>query len=262
MRYYTVLCLFIYSTLFSVSSYSKGVEVNLLIEEGYFPLIVNLQSQQGLAFEFVDILNESQTEFEFTMNALPTKRLIKAVQAGSFDALFLMAVDWLPKTSHSSLVKSQFSVTVENGFYALKEHAADQSYFDNLAGLTKAGVLGYSYKFADYNTDENYLRNVHRMTLTQSETHVIKMLLFKRADVGVVGNLASQYLQKTNGMDMSLLFKSSKPDQIFNTTFLVNQQSQKITANQFDKIINQIPIQEKLKAVFEKYGISSSVKHW
>lgn len=262
MRLYRLLLLLICSVFFAAPSLSKGVEINLLIEEGYFPLIINIEKNKGLAFDFVEALNASQDEFKFTINALPTKRLVRNVRAKSFDALFLMSTDWLPKETHATLTKTKFSVTVENGFYALKENALDQSYFDNLASLTKAGVLGYSYKFANYNTDEDYLRNEHRMSLTKSETHVIKMVLYKRADVGIVGNLARQYIQKTKTMDMSLLYKRDMPDQTFNTAFLVNQQNNKISAIKFDQIINLPLAQQKLKSVFAKYGISSSVNNW
>ena len=263
MPYFKLLLLLICSALFSAQSFAK-VDVNILIEDGYYPLIINTEKEQGLAFELVKILNESQHEFNFFLKTLPSKRLIKSVQEKKFDALFLMAMIWLPKSTHSYLTKTKFSVTVANELYALKENALDQSYFDNLDELTKAGVLGYSYKFAGYNTDQMFLSNVHKMSLTRSEVHVARMVLFKRAEVGIIGNLASQYFKKTktNTIDMNLLFKSNTPDQVYDTAFLVNQQSSTITANKFDEVLKLPMVKNKLNDLFKKYGIDSSIKHW
>ena len=263
MPYFKLLLLLICSALFSAQSFAK-VDVNILIEDGYYPLIINTEKEQGLAFELVKILNESQHEFNFFLNTLPSKRLIKSVQEKKFDALFLMAMIWLPKSTHSYLTKTKFSVTVANELYALKENALDQSYFDNLDELTKAGVLGYSYKFAGYNTDQMFLSNEHKMSLTRSEVHVARMVLFKRAEIGIIGNLASQYFKKTktNTIDMSLLYKSDIPDQIYNTAFLVNQQSSTITAYKFDEVLKLPTVKNKLNDLFKKYGIDSSVKPW
>ncbi|WP_019026464.1 hypothetical protein [Colwellia piezophila] len=264
MPYFKLLLLFVCSALFSVQSLSKIVNIDILIEDGYFPLIINANKQQGLAFEFVQILNESQHEFNFSLNPLPSKRLIRTVEAKKFDALFLMALIWLPKSTHTYLTKTKFSVTVANELYALKDNALDQSYFDNLDRLTKAGVLGYAYKFADYNTDEMFLSHVHNMSLTRSEIHVAKMVLFKRADIGIIGNLTSQYFKhtSTNTIDMDLLYKRKTPDQIYDTAFLVNQQSSRITASLFDDILKLPTVKSKLKDLFNRYGITSSVKPW
>lgn len=264
MPYIKFFLLLVFSALFSAHSLAKVEEINILIEDGYYPLIINADKKRGLAFEFIKILNESQHEFKFSLNTLPSKRLIKNVKANNFDALFLMSTVWLPKSTHANLAKTKFSVIVSNEIYALKENAHDQSYFDNLNELTKAGVLGYSYKFAGYNTDETFLSNTHKMSLTRSEVHVARMVLFKRAEIGIIGNLASQYFNNAhiNTIDMDLLYKSDTPDQIYNTTFLVNKHSEKITANKFDQVLKLAKVKEKLNNLFKEYGVQSSVKPW
>ncbi|MEI8642316.1 hypothetical protein P4S68_19890 [Pseudoalteromonas sp. Hal099] len=51
-----------------------------MVEDGYFPIIINAEKEQGLAPEFVKILNDSQSEYKFTLNSLPVKRLKKWVE--------------------------------------------------------------------------------------------------------------------------------------------------------------------------------------
>jgi len=222
-------------------------------------MIINAESRQGFAFEFTETLNKSQHEYNFKLQVLPSKRLIKRVEAKNFDALFFMAINWLPKSSHSYLTKTSTSVTIKNEFYALKENAHDQSYFIKFNELTKAGVLGYSYSFADYNTDASFLNKVHKMSLTKSGSHVVKMILLKRAEVGIINNLTFEYLKKTNSFDMDLLYKSQTPDATFETSFLMNNLQAKLSTNKFEQIMNHPKTKKRLKSLFTKYGIPSSV---
>ncbi|MCJ8321909.1 MAG: ABC transporter substrate-binding protein [Colwellia sp.] len=256
------LLILIFCILFSTQCLSKNININVLVEDGYFPMIINAENRQGFAFEFIQILNESQQEYRFILNVLPSKRLIKMVDEKNFDALFFMAIDWLPKSAHSSLTKTSTSVIIKNEFYTLKENAIEQSYFDNFDDLTKAGVLGYSYKFADYNTDASFLNNVHKMSLTQSGSHVAQMILLKRVEVGIINNLTFQYLKQTNNFDMDLFYKSNTPDGIFDTSFLINQHSTKFTANKFDQIIKSFKTKKRLQQLFTQYGIHSNVNQW
>jgi len=254
-KYYKPLSILIFFAMFSTKSLSRKVDVNILVEDGYFPIIISAENRQGLAFEFTHILNEAQQDYKFTLNVLPSKRLIKMVEEKSFDTLFFMAKEWLPKSTHLYLTKTNTIVVVKNEFYALKEAATDQSYFDNFSALTKAGVYGYSYKFADFNTDANFLNSEHRMSLTKSGYQVAKMVLLKRVDIGVLNNLTYQYFKKTDSFDMDLFYKSTTPDGIFDTSFLINQHSAKISANKYEKIIKLPTVQKKLNSLFDRYGI-------
>jgi len=251
----------IFCILFSTKSFSQKVDINILVEDGYFPIIINAENSQGFAFEFTHILNKSQQEYNFILNVLPSKRLIKMVEEKKFDALFFMAMEWLPKSAHLYLTKSATSVIIKNEFYALKENALDQSFFKDFGALTKAGVYGYSYKFAGYNTDANFLNSEHRMSLTKSGSHVAKMILLKRVDIGILNNLTYQYFKKTNSFNMDLFYKSDTPDGIFDTSLLINQHSTKISATKFDQLIQAATLKQKLHGLFSKYGIHSHVNN-
>ncbi|ASM49179.1 hypothetical protein PESP_a1006 [Pseudoalteromonas espejiana DSM 9414] len=239
-------------------AFAKPINVDVLVEDGYFPIIINAEKQQGLAPEFVKILNESQSDYNFVLNSLPVKRLKKWVEWGEFDMLFLMALQWLPETARSSLKQTHFYVIAKNELYTLLENSNEQAYFDNLNTLTKAGVLGYSYRFANFNTDAQYLSEEHQVSLTIDEFNVVKMLLLKRADVGVLNNIAYQYFKKNNIFNMDLLYKSNKPDAIYDTHFLVNPKRSKITENQMDELLNSPTIKPKIKALLSAYGVTSS----
>jgi hypothetical protein len=259
-NYRTLLLILICCLLFSTPSLSKKHDIDILVEDGYFPIIVDAEDRQGFAFEFIHILNDSQQAFNFVLHVLPSKRLIKRVEEQKFDALFFMAIEWLPKSSHSYLTKTDSTLIVKNEFYTLKDSSLDQSYFDNLDVLTKAGVYGYSYKFAGFNTDATFLNNVHRMSLTKSGYHVAKMILLKRVDIGIINNLTYQYFLKNNSFDMDLFYKSTTPDGVYGTSFLINQNSTRISASKFD-LITQLPtVKDKLQKLFIKYGMQYNIK--
>lgn len=255
----TLLLTIIISMLFSVASFSKKVTIDVLVEDGYYPIIIDAENRQGFAFEFINILNTSQQTYHFNLHALPSKRLIKIVEEKDFDALFFMAIEWLPKPSQLSLLKTATSVAVKNEFYALKEEGRDQHFFDNFDSLTKGGVYGYSYRFADYNTNANFLNNVHQMSLTKSGIHVAQMLLLKRVDVGILSNISYQYFKKTRRFNMDKFYKSTTPDGVYDTSLLISQHSPNITVEQFNQIIMRSTIKLKINGVFNKYGIEANL---
>ncbi|MBH0027845.1 ABC transporter substrate-binding protein [Pseudoalteromonas sp. SWN29] len=257
MKAYQLFLLFVL-TLFTQPSLSKTVNINILVEDGYFPIIIDAQKQQGLAPEFIKILNDSQIEFNFILNSLPVKRLSKSVEQGHFDVLFLMALQWIPQSVRSNVMQSSFYMITKNELYALKENAKNQDYFNDLRALTKVGVLGYSYHFAGYNTDAYYLSEEHGVSLTIDEYNVVKMLLLKRANIGVLNSIAYQYFKDQKAFDMSLLYKSEIPDAAFDTHFLVNTKQNKISASKIDAILNSSVIQPQIKNLLDKYGVSSS----
>ncbi|MEI8642317.1 hypothetical protein P4S68_19895 [Pseudoalteromonas sp. Hal099] len=111
--------------------------------------------------------------------------------------LFLMAMQWVPEVARSALQETSFMLLLKMSSIRWHKTPKKQSYFDDLHALTKAGVLGYSYRFADFKTDAQYLSDEHQVSLTIDEFNVVKMLLLKRADVGVLNNIAYQYFKRT-----------------------------------------------------------------
>ena len=257
MRPHQLFLLFVL-LIFTKPSLSKAVDIDVLVEDGYFPIIINAQKKQGFAPEFINILNDAQQEFNFILISLPVKRLTLSVEKNNFDVLFLMAMQWLPKTTQKNIEKTEFYTITKNELYTLKENASEQTYFDNLDKLTKVGVLGYSYQFAGFNTNAEYLREEHQVSLTIDEFNVVKMLLLRRAEVGVLNSIAYQYFKKQNILNMDLLFKSDVPDAVYETHFLINSQSNKISSRKMDEILNLPTTQIQLQKLLDKYGIPSS----
>ncbi len=242
----------------SKNAVAKPINVDVLVEDGYFPVIINAEKQEGLAPEFIKILNESQNDYNFVLNSLPVKRLKKWVELGEFDLLFLMALQWLPESARSSVKQTQFYVITKNELYTLSENTKEQSYFDDLNALTKAGVLGYSYRFANFNNDTQFLAEEHQVSLTIDEFNVVKMLLLKRAEVGVLNSIAYQYFKNNNIFNMDLLYKSNIPDGTYDTHFLINPNRSNISEIQMDKLLNSPKIKPKIKSLLNAYGVTSS----
>ncbi|WMS91628.1 ABC transporter substrate-binding protein [Pseudoalteromonas sp. HL-AS1] len=257
MRLHQLFLLFVL-LIFAKPSLSKSVDIDVLVEDGYFPIIINAQKKQGFAPEFINILNDAQEEFNFILISLRVKRLTLSVEKNNFDVLFLMAMQWLPQASQENIENTEFYTITKNELYTLKENASEQTYFDNLDKLTKVGVLGYSYQFAGFNTNAEYLREEHQVSLTIDEFNVVKMLLLRRAEVGVLNSIAYQYFKKQNILNMDLLFKSDVPDAVYETHFLINSQSNKISSRKMDEILNLPTTQMQLQKLLDKYGIPSS----
>ncbi|WP_225913206.1 hypothetical protein [Pseudoalteromonas arctica] len=87
---------------------------------------------------------------------------------------------------------------------------------------------------------------------------MVKMLLLKRAEVGVLNNIAYQYFKNQNTFNMDLLYKSNVPDAVYKTHFLVNSKSNKITSHKMDEILSLPTAQIQLQKLLDKYGVSSN----
>jgi len=49
------------------------------------------------------------------------------------------------------------------------------------------------------------------------------------------------------------------PDGVYDTALLMNLHSTKITANQFEQVINILTVKNDIQMLFNKYGIQSNV---
>ncbi|TMS59990.1 ABC transporter substrate-binding protein, partial [Pseudoalteromonas sp. S1691] len=76
------------------------------------------------------------------------------------------------------------------------QNAQKHSYFDDLHALTKAGVFGYCDRLADFIADRQNLSDDTQVSLSIDEFNVVKLLLLKSADLGVLNNIPYQYLKK------------------------------------------------------------------
>lgn len=244
--------------LSSISMHAQPVDIDVLVEKTFYPIVIDDAKQTGMLYEFVEIVNSSQSELNFVVTPLPVLRFLNRVKAKRFDVLFLMSDYWLPSSTHKFYTKSKFSLTMKNEIYALKDRVSNQAFFNDLNTLTKAGVLGYSYKFANYNNDQGYLAKEHLMTLVKHEDVIPKMIISKRVDVGIFSNLAYFYFKKSKHVDLDLFYKSNSPDGVYQTHLLVKKGDSKVSADKINRLLESEPTNTKISNLLEKYGIPLS----
>lgn len=144
------------------------------------------KSFSGIVPEYISILNSLSREFEFKIQETSPKRRYQDFVKKEYDAIFFESNDW-GWGGYSSQIDF-----VGNGFLdgevfiANKENTQNDEYFSDLSDKSLGLYLGYHYKFANFNADEEYLKKNFKAYLSSSHERNILSIIGKRLDIAIV----------------------------------------------------------------------------
>lgn len=224
---------------------------------GYeFPPFVDAKAPGGgLAPAMVDALNGLNSGHTFTFVSTSPKRRYSGFQKGSFDMmLFEMPIWGWDKES----VDYETTPTLLKGGEVYVGHVdtvTGQSYFDWLGDKKLAGMLGYHYGFADFNSDRDFMESKFDIELTTTHRGNLGKVLKKRIDIAVVTRsfLALYFLENPSARDKLVL--SEKLDQEYSLPGLVSADSP-IDAVELTSLFEQLKASGKLQEVLDMFGIA------
>ncbi|GGW69119.1 transporter substrate-binding domain-containing protein [Alishewanella tabrizica] len=162
-----------------------------------FPPYVQLQQHQvnGLTVELIALLNQLQQKYHFELVMTTAVRRHQDFKQGLFDAIFFEDINWGWKQREMPLHHSAAFAQDDEVFIALRSKAKSQLWFDDLSGKTIAGILGYHYRIADYQTDPKLLASQYLMIPVTDHNASIELVLKQRTDTAIVTrSFLAQYL--------------------------------------------------------------------
>lgn len=162
-----------------------------------FPPYVQLQQEQasGFTVELITQLNQLQQEYHFELVMTTAIRRHQDFQQGLFDALFFEDINWGWQQRAIELKQSPAFAKDDEVFIALRSQAESQQWFDDLSGKSMAGILGYHYRIADYQTDAELLSSQYLLVPISDHQTNIELVLKQRTDTAIVTrSFLSQYL--------------------------------------------------------------------
>ena len=215
MKNFVKVSYFVFGLLFLLipQAYSKEV---IKVGLAHFPPFVDVSGIEvgGLASKMLQLMNQHQDKYQF--QALPTLPFTRhqTFRIGRYDMSMFDNLAWGWKGL--DVDASKVYLRGAEVYIARVEPGRDESFFTDFKNKTIIGIQGYHYNFADFNADEQFLKQAFNMQLTKSNSGSIKMLLLKnRGDIAVVSmSFLANYFQKRPS-DKAKLLVSRKKDQLY-----------------------------------------------
>jgi polar amino acid transport system substrate-binding protein len=140
----------------------------------------------GLTLDFIQELNRSQKDFKFEFVATSPSRRYKDFEDGKFDAIFFETADWGWK--QKGLPFEATKILVEGGdlYIALKKPGRGQEFFSDFSKKRIAGILGFHFAFANFESDPKVLAAKFDIALVNDNASLVEMILKERRDIAMI----------------------------------------------------------------------------
>jgi len=213
----------VFCLLFLLVPLSFAKEI-IRVGVAHFPPFIETRGEKvgGLVAKMLELMNQHQDKYLFqALSTLPTTRH-EIFKLGRYDMSMFDNLSW----GWKGLDVDASDVYLQGGevYIARAELGRDESYFQSFKSKALIGIQGYHYQFADFNADEEFLKQTFNMQLTKSNTGSIQMLLSgQRGDIAVVTiSFLAKYL-KENPQDRAKLLVSRKLDQTYQHSIIIRR---------------------------------------
>jgi ABC-type amino acid transport substrate-binding protein len=244
------LCAVLVSTAFAAQPVRVGVY-------DFPPYVVKPESPQpvGLVPELLAALNQAQSEYRFSLVPTSVTRRYRDLQSSRFDMILFESPQWgWQDTEHEAL---DLHIEDAEVYVARAEPGRGQDYFEQTSGKRLALYTGYHYGFADFNSDQQYLREELGAVLTYSHDSNLTMLLRDRADIAVITRSYLEIYQDRNPELRSQLLVSERVDQVYRHQALFRPQAP-LSAQQFAALLQELSRRGTLGELLARYHVRAT----
>jgi polar amino acid transport system substrate-binding protein len=167
----------------------------------------------GLTLDFIQELNRHQKDFRFEFTVTSPSRRYKDFEEGKFDAIFFETADWGWRQKGMQIEASK--VLVEGGdlYIALNKPGRGQEFFADFSKKRIAGILGFHFAFANFESDPKALAAKFDIALVNDNASLVDLILKERRDVAMVTDAYMFRYFKQNPAMKERLMLSQRYDQ-------------------------------------------------
>jgi len=142
-------------------------------------------SKNGLTAELISELNKIQSKYVFKQIQTTAQGRYSDFEKGKFDAIFFESKKWgWSKYKDLNFVKR---ILLDGEVFITKNlYGKNQEFFKDIKTKKIAAFEGYHYKFANFNSDSEYLKKNFNIVLTSSHLQNIRMVKENKADLAIV----------------------------------------------------------------------------
>lgn len=167
----------------------------------------------GIVVNFIDLLNRVQSEYRFTLVATSSNRRFEDLKLKKFDMMIFESVHWGWKEREVEY----FPFNLRDGeFYVYRKNKVNEDEFLNFKERSISAILGFHYGFANFNSDQNYLKKNFDIFLSTSHIKNLERVQKERSDITIVTKSFYNMLKSQNSPYTHNLQHSKKYDQTYN----------------------------------------------
>ncbi len=216
------------------------------------PFVDTEEGATSLTLELIAAMNAFQKKYVFEFVSTSSKRRFVDFDAKKYDLIFFESMEW---GWEGRWVEASNVIMRGGAVYITRaDKGKDQRYFDNFKGKSIWGILGYHYGFANFNSDESFLKQRFNAKMITSQEGLIEAAVKGRADISVVVREYLQiYLTKHPEVRSKILI-SKKFDAVNLYTILVRQGIKPDVA-EINKLLSDMESAGVLKKLWGKYGL-------
>ncbi|WDE07582.1 transporter substrate-binding domain-containing protein [Thalassomonas viridans] len=237
-------------------SFSQQLSARTQVNVGgyYYPPFVEVSSGKvsGITLTMLEMLNRQQNQYQFNFVLTTAKQRYQDFSDKKYDMIFFEnpAWDW----QDFPLEISDVYLTGEEIFIALQKPGRGQKYFDNITDKLIAGILGYHYRFLDYNIDELELTLNYEIVLSENHQDNLDLLFAEKVDVVIINRSYLQQYFHRHPKKKNKLLLSDKLDQRYTHCTLIRKNSP-ITVKSFNLLLKQLKNNGSLKHLWQQFGL-------
>jgi len=234
---------------------SQTQAAQTILVGGYvFPPYVemNRSTYHGLTLDLIDAMNAFQRDLYFKFVLTSPPRRYEDFENNKFDAIFFEDIGW----GWQGKGVEASRVFLKDGEVFITKASPDktQAYFQDLAGKSIAGCIGYHYAFADFNAEPKFLEEHFKMQLSDNHQGNIKKVLIGRADLAIVTKSYLQGYLKNHPEDRDHILISAALDQEYRHTILLRKGGT-LTVETINRLLDDMEQQGILSQLWKQYGL-------
>ncbi len=245
------------TTLASGLAHAANSEpITVRVSASHFPPYINESpnGRSGMAIDMLNIINDFQSKYHFTVVASPTMRRFYFFEQGRYNVSFFDHLHW----GWENYAVKATNVYLRGGekYVALAKPGRGQEYFEGFKGKTLGGFLGYHYGVAKFNSDPKVLKQEYNMELSSTHEGNLRKVLGNRIDVAILTDAFLSRYFVLHPEQKAKLLVSDIWDQRYNFSIIVRDDSTP-NVEELNQLLLQMKRVNALQPLWEKYGIPS-----
>ena len=224
-----------WAALFIMAGSPAFAQIAVKVGAYNFPPYYHTKERRGVVADLIDFLNHAQDDFAFELVPTSPRRRYADMEMGRFDVMMFEMQEWgwsdhPVETTPSMLVGGELYV-------ARAEDGRGESFFEDIVRKKLVGIAGYHYRFAGFNSDEQFLKSTFDIRLTSTHDGNLMSILAGRSDVAIVTQSYLKRWQRKNPDASERLLVSERLDQQYRLPILVGPRSPATASELWDALM-------------------------
>jgi ABC-type amino acid transport substrate-binding protein len=202
---------------------SQEVNQKVVVKVGGYDFEPFVENEHGITPAFLALLNNLQDEYQFEFVHIPAQRRYSILTEGHIDAIFFEMPRWGWEGIRDQIEITKPLLRAKEAFYARANHPAGAEVFARLEDKKLALTLGFHYAFADFNSDQAYIRERFNASFAPTQRVALRMMLAGSADLVIMSDIFLYRELARNPALKNQLIRSPNADQTYALPLMVRK---------------------------------------